>query len=89
MATFSGSVSPAEDGALYAIQRFEGTWKNVAGGSLHHSSAASSKFSIRVKMRHSGIFRVFVGVADGSHTSASSSSVHLIVIPRKHATHHR
>lgn len=88
MATFSGSVSPAEDGALYAIQRFEGTWKNVAGGSLHHSSAGSSKFSIQVKMRHSGIFRVFVGVADGSHTSASSASVHLIVIPRKPVHHH-
>lgn len=88
LATFSGTVSPAEDGALFAVQRFDGTWKNVAGGSLHHSSTGASKFSVRVKMRHSGIFRVFVGVADGSHTSASSASVHLIVIPRKHVTHH-
>jgi len=87
LATFSGTVSPAEDGAQFAVQKQRGTqWVNVAGGSLHHSSAGSSKFRVRVKMKHSGVFRVFVGVADGAHTSNSSGTVHLTVIARHH--HH-
>jgi hypothetical protein len=85
LTTFSGTVSPAEDGAQYAIQKLKGTqWVNVAGSSLRHSSTAASKFKIRVRMKHSGVFRVFVGVADGAHASNSSGLVHLTVIPKHH-----
>jgi hypothetical protein len=87
LATFSGTVSPVEDGAQYAIQKQKGSqWVTIAGASLHHSSSSSSKFRIRVRMRHSGVFRVFVGVADGAHTSNSSGTVRLTVIPKHH--HH-
>lgn len=85
LATFSGSVSPVEDGALYAIQKQRGTaWVGVAGSSLHHHSSSTSTFSIHVRIHHSGVYRVYVGVADGAHQSSSSSSISLKVIPRHH-----
>jgi hypothetical protein len=72
---FAGTVSPAEDGALYAVQREKGgTWVTVAGASLHHYKADRSRYSRRVRIAHSGTYRVFVGVNDGSHTSNSSST---------------
>ncbi len=85
LVTFSGSVSPVEDGAQYAIQKQKGSqWVNVAGSSLKHGSTASSRFKIRVRVKHSGVYRVFVGVADGAHASNTSSSVHLTVIAKHH-----
>ena len=43
---FSGHVTPLNDGALYAIQRLrKGAWVNVAGGSLRHGSASSSRYA--------------------------------------------
>jgi hypothetical protein len=87
LSLFSGTVSPVEDGALYAIQKQSGAaWVTIAGSSLHHSSSTSSKFSIHVRVRHSGVYRVFVGVADGSHTSNSSTTRTLKVISSHH--HH-
>lgn len=84
---FSGSVTPREDGALYAVQRrHDGTqWTTVAGSSLRRSSTSSTKSSYakRVRIRHSGVYRIFVGVADGSHVSNTSKSVHIKVVPRR------
>jgi hypothetical protein len=86
LATFSGTVSPKEDGAQYAIQKLRGTtWVNVAGSSLKHSSDSSSKFLKHVRIAHSGTYRVFVGVADGAHTSQSSGAIKLTVV----SSHHR
>jgi hypothetical protein len=82
---FSGTVSPVEDGALYAIQKQVGAaWVTVAGSSLHHSSTTSSKFSIHVRIRHSGVYRVFVGVNDGAHSSNFSTSRTMKVISSHH-----
>ena len=72
---FAGTVSPAEDGALYAVQRRKGsTWVTVAGASLHHYKADRSRYSKRVRIAHSGTYRIYVGVNDGAHTSNASST---------------
>ena len=72
---FRGTVTPAEDGALYAVQRKSGSqWVTLAGSSLHHDTANSSRYSKRVRIAHSGTYRVYVGVNDGSHVSNASSS---------------
>lgn len=82
--TFSGSVRPREDGALYAIQKHgHSGWVTIAGSSLHRSSATKSGFRKRVRIRHSGSYRVFVGVADGAHVSSKSPTIRLRVVPRR------
>ena len=80
---FYGAVSPAHDGALYAIQRLSrGRWITVRGASLHHHNATNSRYSLRVRIRHSARFRTFVQVVDGNHTSGTSRTL-FVRIPRK------
>jgi hypothetical protein len=72
---FAGTVSPAEDGALYAVQRRKnGNWSTIAGASLHHYKADRSRYAKRVRIAHSGTYRIYVGVNDGAHTSHASST---------------
>ena len=72
---FSGNVTPAEDGALYAIQRrSNGHWVTVAGGALVHSTTPNtSHYSRRVRIRNGGSYRVFVAVTEGGHVSNTSA----------------
>lgn len=71
---FAGSVAPREDGALYALQKRRGAaWVTVAGSSLRPYTAARSRFAKRIRVRRSGVYRVYVGVADGAHVSSASS----------------
>jgi hypothetical protein len=75
---FYGSVSPANDSAPFAIQRFsKGQWRTVTGGITHHHSASSSSYSKRVRIRHSGSYRVFVEIANGQYTSAAGATMHV------------
>jgi hypothetical protein len=64
-----GTVSPAVDGMQVAIMRVVGG-RNVlvAGTSLHHGNAASSRFSRRLRVRR-GLYRVFVKVTNGAQIS--------------------
>ena len=74
---FSGHVAPANDGALFAIQRLKkGVWVTVQGGSLHHSSATRSRYSKTMRIRHFGQYRVFVGV-NNQNTSGTSNPVRI------------
>jgi hypothetical protein len=74
---FSGHVTPANDGALYAIQRLKkGVWVTVKGGSLRHGTTASSRYRKTMRVRHFGKYRVFVGV-NNQNTSGVSRSVRL------------
>jgi hypothetical protein len=75
---FYGSVTPANDSARFAIQRFsKGHWRTVAGGITHHHSTTSSSYSKRVRIRHSGKYRVFVEIVNGQYTSASGYTMHV------------
>ena len=74
---FSGHVTPANDGALFAIQRLKkGVWVTVRGGSLRHSSTTSSRYRKTMRIRHFGKYRVFVGV-NNQNTSGLSREVRL------------
>jgi hypothetical protein len=74
---FSGHVAPANDGALFAIQRLKnGVWVTVKGGSLRHSSTTRSRYSKTMRIRHFGQYRVFVGV-NNQNTSGTSGTVRI------------
>jgi hypothetical protein len=74
---FSGHVTPANDGALYAIQRLKkGVWVTVKGGSLRHGSTTSSRYRKTMRIRHGGQYRVFVGV-NNQNTSGVSRQLRI------------
>jgi hypothetical protein len=74
---FSGHVTPANDGALFAIQRLKkGVWVTVKGGSLHHASTSSSRYAKTMRIRHFGQYRIFVGV-NNQNTSGISKTVRI------------
>jgi hypothetical protein len=67
---FSGTITPAADGQQVVIQRsVKGVWKDVAETVARHRDDGKSGFRRRVKVRHSGRYRVFVNVTDGAHVS--------------------
>lgn len=74
---FSGFVTPANDGALFAVQRLKGTqWVTVQGGSLRHFSTQSSHYRKTLRIRHFGKYRVFVGV-NNQNTSGISREIRI------------
>jgi hypothetical protein len=80
---FAGTVAPREDGALYAVQKQSGGgWVTVGGSSLRSYTPEKSRFAKRIRIRHSGTYRIYVGVADGSHVSNASGSQTIRVVPR-------
>lgn len=68
-ARFYGTVTPAVDGMQVAIMRVVGG-RNVlvAGTSLRHHSASSSRFSRTLRVKR-GLYRVFVKVTNGAQVS--------------------
>jgi hypothetical protein len=81
---FAGTVTPREDGALYALQKQKGTtWVTVAGASLRPYTTEKSRFARRLRIRHSGTYRIYVGVADGAHVSNASASQVIKITKRR------
>ena len=74
---FAGLVRPAKDGVPIGIQRLgrHNTWVTVAGSHTRHGGPTFSRFARRVKIVHSGVYRVFVQVPDGSYSSNAGTSV--------------
>jgi hypothetical protein len=76
---FSGTVSPAHVGGTVSIQRLSGTaWKTVKTTTLAASTATSSAYSVRVRVRRNGTYRVRCE-GDGAHDAGNSARVKLIV----------
>jgi hypothetical protein len=72
---FSGSVSPAHAGGTAEIQRRTSTgFKTVKTATLD----ATSHYAVRVRVRHSGTYRVRVE-GDGAHLAGNSRRVKLTV----------
>ena len=76
---FSGLVSPAHVGGTVSIQRRTGgVWKTVKTATLAASTATSSAYSARVRVRRTGTYRVRCE-GDGAHDAGNSRSVKLTV----------
>jgi hypothetical protein len=65
-----GTVTPAVDGMEVAIMRITGG-RNVlvAGTTLHHLNATSSRFSRVIRVKRGAVYRVLVRVTNGAQTS--------------------
>jgi hypothetical protein len=76
---FEGLVRPAKDGVPIGIQRLgkRNVWVTVAGSHTRHGGTRFSRFSRRVKIVRSGVYRVFVQVPDGSYASNVGATVTL------------
>jgi hypothetical protein len=79
---FAGSIRPARDGAQFAVQRKRGDgWVTVAGGITRHDDADGSRYAKRVRVRHSGTYRVYVRIVDGNMTSGTGREVSIRLRP--------
>src|SRR4051812_7159425 len=55
---FTGIMRPARDGAPLAVQRFSrGAWRTIGTGITRHGGDGYSRYTKRVRIRHSGTFR--------------------------------
>jgi hypothetical protein len=73
---FSGHVRPGRDGAQFAVQRRSGSrWLTVGGSITRHASASASRYELRVRVRHSGTYRVYVRIVDGNLASTTGREV--------------
>lgn len=72
-----GTVTPAEAGALVGFQRLVpgGRTVNAGGTEVRTGTPTVSSFSRTVRVRHRGVYRALVQVADGAHVSAYSAPV--------------
>jgi hypothetical protein len=77
---FSGTVSPAHTGGTAKIQRrnSSGVYKTVKTTTLAAASTTSSSYSVRVRVRRTGRYRVQVD-GDGAHETGNSRVVKLTV----------
>lgn len=75
---FSGRVTPAHNGKLALIQRrtSTGTWRTVAHATLVAAlpvnGVATSKYGRRLRIYHTGTYRVLVNPRDGDHVTGTS-----------------
>ena len=77
---FFGVAKPAHDGALVRIQKrtSTGAFRTVATTPLRKSSAGQSTYSRKLRIYHSGTYRVRVP-ADTDHARGTSARRHLTV----------
>jgi hypothetical protein len=71
-----GTVAPAEVGALVGFQLLRpGNSINEGGTSVKAGTPTVSRFSRVVRIRHPGVYRALVKIADGAHVSAYSPPI--------------
>jgi hypothetical protein len=71
-----GTVAPAEVGALVGFQLLRpGKSVNQGGTVVKAGTATVSSFSRVIRVRHPGLYRALVKIADGAHVSAYSPPV--------------
>ncbi len=69
-----GTVTPAVDGAEVAVMRITGGANRlVAGTTLRHDNATSSRFSRVVRVHRGAVYRVLVRVTNGAQVSNYSA----------------
>ena len=71
-----GTIAPAEVGALVGFQLLRpGRSVNEGGTAVKAGTAAVSRFSRVVHLRHRGLYRALVKVSDGAHVSNYSEPI--------------
>ncbi len=77
---FHGRVGPAHNGASALIQWLgpHGRWRTIRRARLRRAGGGLSFYSVRVRVQHSGRYRVIVG-PDASHGAGRSPTVRLRV----------
>ena len=72
----SGTVHPRTYAAPLAIQKLKsGRWVTVKGAITRRASETSSGFSVKLRIKRGGYYRVFVRVVDGANTSGESPRI--------------
>ncbi|MDQ6836231.1 MAG: fibronectin type III domain-containing protein [Actinomycetota bacterium] len=77
---FFGTVTPAHNGRFAQIQRrtSTGAWRTVASTKLVAAGKVNgisiSRYSRRIRIRHSGTYRVRVNPHDGNHRAGNSAT---------------
>ncbi|MEV4419741.1 hypothetical protein AB0L40_07160 [Patulibacter sp. NPDC049589] len=75
---FSGRVRPARVGDAIGVQRLSGDkWITLKGSRTTAGTDQYAKYAVRVRIKHSGTYRVFVQVKDGSFQSLPGASVNI------------
>jgi hypothetical protein len=76
-ARISGTVAPAEVGALVGFQLLEPGHRstNVGGTVVRSATPTVSRFSRVIRVRHHRLYKALVRVSDGAHVSAYSPPV--------------
>lgn len=75
---FSGTVTPPHDAKVARIQRrTSSAWKTVTKTTLEHGNDIVSTYSKRVRIRHSGRYRVRFSPGDGDHQPGTSRKIRL------------
>jgi hypothetical protein len=75
---FTGLVRPGQGGERIAIQKLKGTrWVTVAGATTHRASSTAARYTKRIRVNHSGTYRVFVAMADGRFVPTTGRSVRI------------
>jgi hypothetical protein len=73
--SFSGSISPAENGARVSLQRLvDGHWMRVTLTTADTSTTSNSSYSITLRRRHGGFFRVHVTPVEAGHVPGVSGA---------------
>lgn len=77
---FSGTVRPRHNGRTINLQRRSatGTWSTVKRSVLRARTASSSKYSLRYRIRATGVYRTKIS-AHGDHTTGLSREVTITV----------
>jgi hypothetical protein len=71
-----GTIAPAEVGALVGFQLLRpGNSINEGGTVVKPGTLTVSRFSRIVRLRHPGVYRALVKIADGAHVSAYSPPI--------------
>jgi hypothetical protein len=71
-----GTVAPAEVGALVGFQLLRpGRSVNEGGTVVKAGTATVSRFSRVVRLRHPGLYRALIKIADGAHVSSYSKPI--------------
>lgn len=77
---FRGTIRPQLDGTPMAVQRRKrGVWVTIAGMAAHHSSSSSSTYLKHVRLSHSGLYRVYAGVANGAYVPTTGPEIRFYV----------